>query len=179
MSFIAAVDIRRACQADADALARVWHAAWQDAHASLIPASLAPHRTLAFFRGEVERHIPSAFVLETGDGIAGFAATDGDELSHFYLASAVRGRGVARRLLRRAEDAFIAAGILSPWLVCAKGNERARRFYERMGWESEGPAVHTVRTPDGPVDLEALRMTKTLADAETARERLETRRSAG
>jgi RimJ/RimL family protein N-acetyltransferase len=48
-------------------------------------------------------------------------------------------------------------------LRCAVGNERARRFYERMGWLHSGKIMEHVAGDDGQVDVPFWRMTKVLA----------------
>lgn len=41
---------RNAEDADVEAIARIWHAGWHDAHADIAPEGLARHRTLERFR---------------------------------------------------------------------------------------------------------------------------------
>jgi ribosomal protein S18 acetylase RimI-like enzyme len=162
MPFLLSTEIRPARPDEADAIAAVWHDAWQDAFTGVVPPSLAPHRTVAFFRNEIDRHVPHALVVISGGRVAGFSATSGDELSHFYLAPFARGRGVAGRLLRRTEEKLEASGVGEAFLLCAHGNERALRFYDRMGWHDTGRFVHAIAWVDGTVEVEAHRLVKPL-----------------
>ena len=41
-----AMDVRAAKEIEIDHLARLWYDGWQDAHARILPAELARHRTL-------------------------------------------------------------------------------------------------------------------------------------
>lgn len=165
MPFMLATEIRSAADDEAAAIATVWHDAWQDTYAGLLPPSLAPHRTIDYFRREVGRHLEHALVVTSGGRIAGFSAVAGDELSHFYLAPWARGRGVAGRLLRSTEERLEAGGTSEAFLLCVRGNERARRFYERMGWRDDGLLPHAIAVSDGILEVEAHRLVKSLGRA--------------
>ncbi len=163
MRAVSPAELRLAEPVDADALARLWHDAWQDGHAGLVPASLAPHRTLASFRQRIGPLIDRSIVIEAAGDIAGFAAIEGAELYQFHLAAWARGRGLANRLMTRVEDTFLENGVRRPFVLCAAGNQRALRFYLRSGWTDTGVAPKAVTTPDGPVAIDCHRLEKDLA----------------
>jgi len=81
---------------------------------------------LGFFGRLVER--AEVFVYDDG-AVCGFAALDGEMLSHLYVAPEAFGRGVGSALFadatRRRRDGFTF------WVFQA--NVRARRFYETRG----------------------------------------------
>ncbi|MEU4619273.1 GNAT family protein [Actinoplanes sp. NPDC023801] len=75
-------------------------------------------------------------ILQDG-AVAGFAAITHDQLLHFGTAPRTWGTGLATT----AHDEII--GLLDPaahlWVLA--GNQRARRFYEKVGWKPTGRSV--------------------------------------
>ncbi len=65
-----------------------------------------------------------------------------DELCQLYVDAAARGSGVAVALIEDAESRMRDAGVETAWLACAAGNERAARFYEKLGWRRTGTVMH-------------------------------------
>jgi GNAT superfamily N-acetyltransferase len=59
------------------------------------------------------------------------------ELRAIYLAPDAVGTGVGRELLARAEASLVQLGHVAGTLWVFADNTRARRFYERNGWEPE------------------------------------------
>ena len=68
----------------------------------------------------------------------------GDEVEQVYVAPAAFGTGVADLLLAEGERQVAAGGHDVAWLAVARGNARARRFYERQGWTDEGDLDYPV-----------------------------------
>lgn len=161
----AAPVVRCADVAEVDALARLWYEGWQDAHATLLPAELARHRTLENFKMRLRAALPSARVVETAEGLAGLYMIKGDELYQLYVAPHARGSGVAAALIADAEARLAAAGVAVAWLACAIGNERAARFYEKSGWRRVGNMINPLDTPNGVFPLEVWRYEKPLRPA--------------
>lgn len=131
---------RALAAADVAAAAALWHAGWHDAHATVAPPQIFAERTPETFRDKLEAihgHGRGAFF---GEALAGFHVVEGEELDQFYVDAAWRGRGVALALIADAERTLAAAGVREAFLMCAVGNERARRFYGKAGWR-EGPVV--------------------------------------
>jgi len=58
-----AMQARRADATEIDALARLWHDGWQDAHAAILPLELARHRTLASFARRLADGLPAVRTL--------------------------------------------------------------------------------------------------------------------
>ncbi len=155
--------MRNAEPHESDALAILWHAGWQDAHAKILPAELARHRTLESFKQRMRDHLADVRVAgEVGSPLA-FAMLKDDELYQFYVAAAARGTGLAAALLVDAEATLRARGIDNAWLACAIGNDRAAKFYARNGWRLAGNAVLDLPLPEGGVfKLEVWRYEKRL-----------------
>jgi RimJ/RimL family protein N-acetyltransferase len=52
--------------------------------------------------------------------------------------------------------------VQTTWLSCAIGNQRAMRFYEKLGWRRTGVMVNQADTSAGPFALETWRYEKDL-----------------
>jgi N-acetylglutamate synthase len=86
----------------------------------------------------VARNPGLSFVARNGDVLAGavLAGTDGRRgyLQHLAVAPSYRGRGVGRALAERVIAALSAAGIAKCHLMVRQENERAKAFWEHLGW---------------------------------------------
>lgn len=151
------ITIRDAAGADLDWLAQLWFAGWQDAHADILPAALARVRTLPSFRERLADALPSVRVAVRVGAPAGFALLKGNELDQFYVAADSRGTGVAPALMADALATLRRSGATTAWLACAIGNQRAARFYEKLGWHRAGVMTSHLPTPAGVFDLDVWR----------------------
>jgi RimJ/RimL family protein N-acetyltransferase len=91
------------------------------------------------FRGTV-------LVVERDGEIVGVAGLEGEWLLGFYVVPAYWGSGVADEL----HTAVVERGARRLW--CLEENHRARRFYERHGWEVNGE-TRVVEYPPNPLDV--------------------------
>lgn len=101
------------------------------------------HRSL--FASYLERGDLDAFVAEDGSRILGFvnveyrARLNYDRpqgwVAELIVTEEVRGAGVGKELLARAEEAARARGCWGLALESATWRQDAHRFYEREGWE--------------------------------------------
>ncbi|HYM87161.1 MAG TPA: GNAT family N-acetyltransferase, partial [Pseudoxanthomonas sp.] len=137
---------------------------WQDAHARILPAELARHRTLESFRRRLQSVLPDVRVAGPPNQPLGLCITNDDELYQLYVTAGARGSGLAAALLADAEERFNALGIQTAWLACAIGNERAGKFYEKHGWRRIGNMISQLPTPDGLFPLEVWRYEKDLGE---------------
>lgn len=146
---------RAALAEDIAPLARLWHDGWQDAHAALLPAEVARARTLESFLERLTRSLHNVRAIGAVGDPVGFALLKGSELNQFYVQGRARGTGIARVLIADAELQFAQAGIKTVWLACAIGNDRAARFYEKVGWRRTG--IETIELDLGvsicPLDI--------------------------
>jgi GNAT superfamily N-acetyltransferase len=156
------MQVRRAEAAEVDALARIWHDGWQDAHASILPAALARLRTLESFRKRLDATLTEVRVVGPPGDPTGFCIVKHDELDQLYVAAAARGTGAAAALVADAEERLRAHGVKTAWLACALGNDRAARFYEKCGWCRAGTMEHDAETEEGPFRVQAWRYEKRL-----------------
>lgn len=156
------MDIRAADTSEIDALAALWYEGWQDAHAQILPAELAQHRTLDSFRQRLRAALPDVRVAGPVGEPVGLCLVMEDELNQLYVAAQARGTGLAARLLADGEARIRAGGVKTAWLACAIGNVRAARFYEKHGWQRAGNVVIHLETPEGLFPLEVWRYEKDL-----------------
>jgi ribosomal protein S18 acetylase RimI-like enzyme len=154
------MDVRAAAEPELDQLAKVWYDAWQDAHARILPAALARYRTLESFRDRLHAGLSRVRVTGPSHRPTGFCMIKDDELYQLFVAAEARGSGVAAALLADGEARLAASGVETAFLVCAIGNERAARFYEKHGWLRVGTFTSEAETPDGPFLLDAWRYEK-------------------
>jgi GNAT superfamily N-acetyltransferase len=155
--------IRPLDPAEVDALARVWHDAWRDAHARIVPAAIVRMRTRERFRDRLLGNLGAVRVAGPVGAPIGFYMLKEAELDQLFVAASSRGTGVAQALIADAEERLAAAGVATAWLACAIGNTRAARFYEKCGWRRAGTVASTVDTLEGPLWLEMWRYEKRLA----------------
>jgi ribosomal protein S18 acetylase RimI-like enzyme len=66
------------------------------------------------------------------------------EIKQFYVLAAWQGRGVAQQLMEWALAEARARGAEELYLSVYTGNPRARRFYERYGFDGVGPNAFMV-----------------------------------
>lgn len=156
------MDVRPAEPVELDALAALWRDGWQAAHAAILPAALAMHRTPERFRHRLDRAIDDLRVAGPVGSPVGFCIVHRDELYQLSVSDDVRGRGIAAVLLADAETRMRLAGVEIAWLACAIGNARALAFYEKHGWRRVGRMMSRVTTPDGVFPLEVWRHEKHL-----------------
>jgi ribosomal protein S18 acetylase RimI-like enzyme len=154
--------VRDAEEAEIDGLARIWHDAWNDAHAQIVPAELTRLRTLESFRERLQAELPNIRVAGSSGAPVGFCIVKSDELYQLFVSAEARGSGVAAALLADAEARLSKAGVEVAWLACAIGNERAARFYEKCGWHRTGIVVNHLETPSRTFLLDVWRYEKRL-----------------
>lgn len=150
-----AVSIRAAGAPDAGAIARVRVAAWRAAYRGLMPDVYLDRADLEAAEAEDLggrlRNIGDAArisVAEASGQIVGYcaygrAAGDTEDLGSgavydLYVHPDGWRRGVGRRLLVYATEYFKAQGFREASLFVFEANTRARRFYERAGWQPDG-----------------------------------------
>jgi len=94
-------------------------------------------------------------LAEDEQGLAGFAKTSRltlpaeatartYELRQLYLDERAKGSGAAQALMDWALDQGRAQGAEEMWLSVYVDNHRAKRFYEKNGFEDRGPYIFMV-----------------------------------
>jgi RimJ/RimL family protein N-acetyltransferase len=141
---------RPAAEADLDELVCVQEEASVVALAHVFPQATHPFPRAAILeRWRTELHDPDVAVYISTDeveNVTGFAARRHDELLHFGTAIRMWGTGLACDL----HDALVGTyphAVERIWLRVFEGNHRARRFWEKQGWQPNG---RTSRSPFPP-----------------------------
>jgi GNAT superfamily N-acetyltransferase len=165
------IEVRSAVEGELDHLAGLWHDAWHDSHAQILPTELTRFRTFESFRERLQTALSDTRVAGPPNTPLGFCIVQGEELYQLFVSAPARGLGVAAALLADAEHRLAQKGVQTPWLACAIGNERAARFYEKSGWRRTGTMIYHPETPTGSFTLEVWRYEKSL----TAHANLSTR----
>jgi GNAT superfamily N-acetyltransferase len=172
--------IRRAEVEDMPALARLHVRSWQAAYKGQLPQSFLdrlnediPRREESWRRillkptGEAEQ----VWVTVQDGSITGFlylcpnhdkdADRETGELGAIYLDPGYWGRGIGKNLMEKAVEELKALGFKQATLWVLETNERARRFYEVLGWRADGA---TKKEEAGPVTLKEVRYRTSLED---------------
>lgn len=157
--------LRPADPDEATKLVGLWHAAWHEAHDSLLPATLVALRTPEDFAARLPALLAGIRVAGPLGAPVGFCAVRDDELYQIFVDRAARGTGVGAALLSDGETRISAAGHRTAWLACAEGNLRAERFYLRAGWRCAGPAEGRLETAQNSIPMRVLRFEKALGPA--------------
>jgi L-amino acid N-acyltransferase YncA len=172
---MALASVRRAVDADVDALVRIQSDTWRAAYAELVPAD-----ALARLSGPDARAAWSA-AIEAGDGYHVFVAAEGEwtvgfcaaahrpdedgatfaEVSTLLVEPRWGRRGHGGRLLGTAAEALRADGAQVGWAWVPEADAVSRAFYGHAGWDADG-AVRGLDTGagtlrevrlSGPLDL--------------------------
>ena len=166
-------EIRRATPDDADALGRLHVDAWRAAYRGLVPDAfldaLSYDRWAQRFREWLSAQTLETYLAEQDGNVLGMltigACRDEDvdmevtgEIWGIYLAPQYWRQGTGSVLCRYGERLLSGGGFQIATLWVFAGNERARRFYEAMGYTADGGR----KVLDFGVPLEVIRYRKFL-----------------
>jgi len=149
--------LRDALLSDLPALIAVQQAGALQALAHIFPQDTYPfpRATIqARWAAEIADPDIKVYVIEQDAArIAGFAAVRDNELLHFGTAVETWGSGLAAAAHSEVIERLAATGSTRARLRVFEANQRARRFYEKLGWR---PTDRISRTsfPPHPVLLE-------------------------
>lgn len=148
--------LRRATPADAAPLAELLTASWRVAYRGLVPddvlQGLDVIKRTERFRNALAEGAEETYLAEQDDALLGFmtlrACRDEDlnpqttgEIWGIYLAPSRWRSGIGTFLCRTAESILRAHGFEQVTLWVLDTNDRARRFYEAMGFRPDGAAT--------------------------------------
>jgi ribosomal protein S18 acetylase RimI-like enzyme len=146
--------VRHARLQDAPSIARIHVEAWRAAYRGLVPDEVLDGLSVKQ-REQLWRQMLAAdkgrlvFVAGGGDEIAGFCGavtpargTDAGEgiaeIGAIYVSPCCWRTGLGRALMEAAVAELRAGGWRSLQLWVLAGNDRAKQFYERLGFEADG-----------------------------------------
>jgi GNAT superfamily N-acetyltransferase len=153
---------RFALTADVPQVAAIYHSVWHESHAPFMPPEECKLRSARFFEERMSSLLATTLVAERAGSIVGFASWQDRILGQIYVSAAHRGAGVASELITASEIEMAKSGTKVAELYCIVGNDRARRFYERMSWRHGGETQKPVLGSHGLVGVAFWRMTKRL-----------------
>lgn len=156
--------IRAATLDDARAIAEVHVASWRWAYEGLLPDEYLEQLSVddreAMWRETLPTSAGRVIVAEDAGEIVGFVGfgpaeeADGEagEVYAIYLLDRAAGTGVGRELFSRATEQMRRSGFRRALLWVLEANARARRFYERAGWDWDGArSTHRLDCNEQPV----------------------------
>ncbi|MGA8682311.1 MAG: GNAT family protein [Acidimicrobiales bacterium] len=149
--------LRRAAETDLDSLLAVQEKGATRALSHIFPQDTHPFPREAL-RSRWAKEIADpgirAYVITNNDEeVVGFAATRDNELLHFGTAVETWGTGTAAAAHDSLLRALAAEGVRQARLRVFEENHRARRFYEKLGWQMTGKRSRT-SFPPHPVLVE-------------------------
>ena len=143
----AAVTVGIAALADVEAIGELHARSFAVTYPS-VPAISATTERSVWRRRVAGGDGGDVIVARLGGRVAGFAfvgpspeiaAEPGTGHVHsLHVDPTLHGKGIGRRLLDESMRRFAAAGDTTATLWVVTDNQRARRFYERLGWSSDG-----------------------------------------
>lgn len=165
--------IRKATVADAEAIATIHVRAWQTAYAEIFPAeflaNLSLERRIAAWREQLENNPGLTFIAEENGLVTGWVSgglsIDADaagvsEVQAIYVLPEYWDKGVGAELMQTIEQALPPLHTTTLWVL--RDNQRALRFYEKLGYTADGAEEELER---GGVKRWKIRLRKRLAVA--------------
>jgi GNAT superfamily N-acetyltransferase len=149
------LSIREARPDEAEALAAIQREASVAALAHIFPPERFPFpidEVRERWRDAVADPELAVLVAERGGALVGVAGCRAEWLDGLYVLPASWGEGVGRELHDDVLERLRAAGSARCHLWVLEHNDRARRFYERLGWRQNGD-TRVVPFPPNPTDL--------------------------
>ncbi len=145
------MQVRKADANDAADISSIHAMSWKSAYQGMVPQAyldnLKEDNWTTFFRKALSDGTLSALVICDGDKTAGCAAYGRSrddnrpgwgEIVSIYLHPDYFGKGYGERLIKGAMDALAQQGRHQIYLWVLRENARARRFYEKHGFEHGG-----------------------------------------
>ena len=176
------MSVRAATAEDAQAIARVFEAAWRERYPGLVPQAVIERvagAALALWTGLLQPETADWLIEVWGrpgevSGVIRYGRDpDQTETGHvfsLYVDPAASGRGIGTALLMHAQEWFVANGFTRATLWVFEANARARGFYATQRWRPDGQTriEPEFETPEVRLSWQAI---------ETELEGLETERS--
>lgn len=147
------MNIRKAVPDDALGIAKVQVNSWRSAYQGLLPddrlANMDYIRSAERFRDSITSELETIYVAEDDASIVGFLAigpcrdpevdiTVTGEVYALYLVPEYWRKGIGRVMSSTADRLLLSGGYSYAVLWVFEGNERARLFYEAMGFAADG-----------------------------------------
>lgn len=145
MKTMLTIDIRRAAEKDAEAIAGIHEESWRGAYAGIIPhkvlTTMINRRGSAWWANAIRR-ASAVLVVEVGDEIAGYATLGRNrarelpqqgEIYELYLRPEYQGVGLGTRLFAAARERLARHGLKGLVVWALEDNRGAVDFYHGSG----------------------------------------------
>lgn len=132
---------------DLFAVSRVYEESWRGAYRGLLPQEYLDSLPAGKWVPYLEQAGRGSLILLDGDSVIGAAGccasrvpelSGWGEIASIYLLPEYWGKGWGKLLFSAAVKQLEAMGYRKLFLWVLEGNQRARAFYERMGFRSSG-----------------------------------------
>lgn len=140
------------CREIAEVHIQTWRAAYQHAFPPEVLEGLSFDEREAQWKQTIEGEAAIVWVAQIRGRVVGFASVGpsrteegAGELYAIYVLPEAWGSGAARELMGAVKAWFASEGYSTAMLWVLADNPRARRFYEREGWRTEGMRTEPVR----------------------------------
>ncbi|UFN45352.1 GNAT family N-acetyltransferase [Nocardioides okcheonensis] len=139
--------LRLASRADAEEVARVYVASWNEGFGHLMVPRVLDAEQVGRWSRDLDAGPTRWWLAQSGESVVGFAGTGASrdpidpalgELDTIAVAPSAWRRGVGRRLMDRALDDLRESGYQEGILWTLAHYERGRTFYEATGWRASG-----------------------------------------
>ena len=147
--------IREARLDEAETLAEIQRDASVAAFAHIFPPERHPYpldEVRARWAEAVENPNLTVLVAEVDGAPGGVAGCGAEWLDGLYVRPEHWGSGLGRKLHDEVLGLLRKGGSSQCHLWVLEGNDRARRFYERLGWRENGD-TRVVPFPPNPIDV--------------------------
>ena len=108
------------------------------------------------FVAQADGHIVGSAACGLREVLLGGEARTVSYEFQYFTAPEARGRGVARALRGRIEQALVAAGATLSYALLVEGNAPSRRLFERQGFRPHRTLQAAAFLPYRPVDVEGV-----------------------
>ena len=132
---------------DLFAVSRVYEESWREAYRGLLPQEYLDSIPLVKWVPYLEQAGRESLLLLEGEKIVGTASCCASrtpelagwgEIVSLYLLPEYWGKGYGKLLFSAAVEQLETMGYRNTFLWVLEGNQRARAFYERMGFHPDG-----------------------------------------
>ena len=123
-----------------DAFIAMALASWLDAYTDLLPEDQVRSAPEMMETAATKRYGEFRVAVDepSGELLGYYSLGEGDYLWHLYVHPVHFRKGIGRKLLQTAEKELAERGLNSVSLDVTKGNDRAVKFYEALGFTITG-----------------------------------------
>lgn len=143
-------------------IARLYHKIWHETQAPFQHPDIAKFRDVTFMHDRINAFYPNIIIALHDSHMVGLIVAKEGRISQLFVDQTTRGKNVGQKLLELGEAKLVAESTEQASLNCIVGNDAARRFYERNGWQVTQTQSKLCQTHHGEVPIKAWEMVKAL-----------------